>query len=525
MKLMKVNKISCLLISLMTIIVSCSKSSCEEIRNENYTQEEDLEKFAEVLSRAVNHEAGLREFIKQEALLEFDNDNDLLVHYVFDKQVGESTFGEILGKYDIEGLLNGILERVPLLTILVPDWSWISDDCFSVYEWDTSTSDVRVNFQSSSNLNNLYYEGELETVMPSGYFPSFPVLVVKVNERMEVRRIATKGGIAFEYEFADPAFDGMTKTRGQTIYHDYDVDTDYIEPDNYVFIQSLEQRLIQGYQTLWNNQYVSQREYLYYGMTNPTDTGRLNIRYKESIAALRFEQDMVSGLFDDTQKIQGTQQDVNDSDYNLGNGSGLSNSDIINLSWSEGKIELCIVVLTGGEEAEIRMKSLSLKDAFYVKQVHQEIHLNWLRAVKSRTYYFTAEDLVPKWFSLQQDARILFNWDGGKSIPIYYKLKFYEKDRGVQNNRVFTHSWTHALNITANYENGEPEIYKTGAGYTGTYSRQRSTSYSYSDENDDLGMVTIHYTDPIVKSVSGNKAEIKVYSTGSIAVMIVPVYE
>ncbi len=101
------------------------------------------EEFAKILSKAIYEEKDLRNFIKEESLKEFDKDYDVFYPWVQNHIVnGTETFREVLSKYDEAGMLSDIEEELPLLTILVPDWSWVTD--FSACSWDTESQDISV---------------------------------------------------------------------------------------------------------------------------------------------------------------------------------------------------------------------------------------------------------------------------------------------------------------------------------------------------------------------------------------------
>ena len=53
------------------------------------------EKFASILSKAVYQHKSLRDFLKTEALEQFDENYDVLYALVRDKQIGKQTFREI----------------------------------------------------------------------------------------------------------------------------------------------------------------------------------------------------------------------------------------------------------------------------------------------------------------------------------------------------------------------------------------------------------------------------------------------
>lgn len=85
------------------------------------------EQFAVILSRAVYENEDLRDFLKEEALKLYDNDQDVFYPLLKNKMInGSDSFRDILARYDEDGQLARIERDHPLLTILVPDWSWIS---------------------------------------------------------------------------------------------------------------------------------------------------------------------------------------------------------------------------------------------------------------------------------------------------------------------------------------------------------------------------------------------------------------
>lgn len=64
------------------------------ILNDN---ERSLSDFAVILSKAINQEPELREFIRNEALKQFDKDHDVFYPFVKDAMVaGDKTFRDIL---------------------------------------------------------------------------------------------------------------------------------------------------------------------------------------------------------------------------------------------------------------------------------------------------------------------------------------------------------------------------------------------------------------------------------------------
>lgn len=125
------------------ILLSCQKEATNQLIPKITSNEEAFAEFSKILSKAVFNEPTLREFLKQESLKRYDNDYDVFCPWAFDKQVKDNSFRNILKRYDEENRLDAILNVVPKLTILVPDWSWVNSNCFSVSQ-DENKSKIHV---------------------------------------------------------------------------------------------------------------------------------------------------------------------------------------------------------------------------------------------------------------------------------------------------------------------------------------------------------------------------------------------
>lgn len=116
---------------LLTLFLSCTKN--ENLLEKPQEVSTSLERFSILLSKAVYSEPSLRNFIKDEALKRKDYDFDVFYPLIKNEVIdGERTFQEILEEYDTSNILPLVEMEHPLLTIFVPDWSWVNDDCFSV---------------------------------------------------------------------------------------------------------------------------------------------------------------------------------------------------------------------------------------------------------------------------------------------------------------------------------------------------------------------------------------------------------
>ena len=175
--------------------------------------------FAKILSKAVYNDISVREFIKSEAIKQFDNDYDILYAFAKDKEVAPGyTFRDALLNYcKDENELISIEQSLPLLNILVPDLTFISS--FKADNWDLSDEEVPVSYDKDHNSGVLFVNGDSITYLEPNEIPDFPILVVKNNERM-IASATTRadGTTSYSYEFFDDAFNGSLRNNTRAEY-------------------------------------------------------------------------------------------------------------------------------------------------------------------------------------------------------------------------------------------------------------------------------------------------------------------
>ncbi|MBD2756986.1 hypothetical protein [Spirosoma validum] len=144
--------------------------------------------FSKTLAKALV-DKDLRDFLRKEALKQFDNDYDVFFHALKGKKVKEGvTFSDLLATYhssrqEFESVVNSL----PKLTILVPDFI-----VTSAKRWDTeklipqvavATTELE---QKRVNYIQVYNAEGQESRIDPVKFPDNLVLVVKDNERIGV---------------------------------------------------------------------------------------------------------------------------------------------------------------------------------------------------------------------------------------------------------------------------------------------------------------------------------------------------
>ena len=516
---------------IMMMTYSCSKemSTTNEIRSNS--EDSTLEAFSILLSRAIYAEPDLRYFMKKEALQKKDYDYDVFYPYVKDEIVGDNrTFEEILMQYDSEDILSSVTREHPLLTVLIPDWSWVNADCFSAERWDCSLPDVGVSYLSDSEEHQIYWNGEYAFSMRNGEFSSAPILIVKDNDRLVVdSQTKTPGMIV--YSFFSDDFTDLSKANTKETKADHSTYTIYDLPysvaDSRVSLGLLTNRTASAYNVCNANPNVYQRDYIYYGMTSSTDTCYVNRNYYETLYKFKRSPDR-EGLWDDPEG-SATGHDFKTKEYyyqaNIwGNATKLTEAQIKAKSWGEGAAEIMIRVYAGSDLIKKNV-SVSFADAFYVKKVELRENYNSLGALKSRTYYLGVgagnydEWLEPKWINTNLQ---LFYWDLSQ-FPTRYIVEFEEYDQSTKTIVTNQTTNTYAGNVSVSYAFNTS--LKIGAGFTYTYSESETYSYETTQTSDDLGNFVVQYTDKIILIQNAAWANLKTYTTGSVDAQIITIFE
>ena len=512
-------------------MVSCVKDSFSGLCQDSDYVYEDTEQamidFSVILSKAVYNEPELRSFLKEEALKSFDRDYDVFYPWTKHSEVRDGlTFEDILKMYDTDNSLHLIENKVPLLNILVPDWSWISSDCFSVKTWNTEIKEVGVGYRSQQPVNDIYANGELLVSVPAGAFPDFPVLIIKENERMKVSSNYTKG-LPSQYEFIDPYFDGSNKstTKGDGVVTEI-YDYQYTEAGDVVPTNSLRGRLGTVYGETNGIMNFPQRDHIYYNMNAQRDTGVVDYDYLEKIMKLRFTTPNISAIFDDPVNPGSTGNDCKLLDHwlnkentgNKVNKTWYTYEQLALMDWGEGAIELKFDVYANSQTSSYP-KTLTFEDIFFVKRVYQIREENWLGATMYRHYFVEKKDLQPKWMNIDID---LFTWDLSE-YPTSYQIVIREYDKGNTREITQQKTFSYATNfkVTANVS---PEIVKVGWEFGATNTMNQTITYneSYNEEDDELASFWIQYADKFILSVDDTYATLRKYSLGDIELIIMP---
>jgi hypothetical protein len=501
----------------------------KDVRLSNEKKHEIKSEFAKILAKAIKENVELRQFIKEEAKKEFDNDADILYHLVKNNSVtADKTFRDILlestGNKD---LFYKVEEHLPLLNIFIPSLP----DGFSMLSWDPQTEIPYVSTATAVNNKIEYILGDGTSIY--GKFeeiPNFPVLVVKENERVVVNNgdqslRSSHAGRTFStdqltFRFIDEDFDGSKpKSESELNYRSQIANPDKnilsiaaSEPFgfNLTPIQWLQGgynvavmgRPSANYVVALSNQNKGitpwQRDFIYYGLTNEKPTGQLNTNLQETLVWMKFIDGAAA-----YRKIADQQGDPT---------MPASLTYYETPAWSEGNFEFKVTVLcnsTVGFGSTIeKFFTVAPQDLFDVtyktsgSPFYQEID-----RIEAKEY---RPDLP------------LVNWNLGQ-LSYGMKLSFEEVDLS----ETVTKQTSQTSQFAGNFSPGG--LIKQGLGFGGTATFTNSQTYTVVTNlaSDQLGDVTMLFSDPVTISGSfwpTDKFAIynAGYTTGLLTVSVVP---
>lgn len=520
------------LLSLFTVIsvilLGCSKNEIAanlegNIDEQTLSEVEAYNEFASILSKAASNEAELRSFLKKEALKQFDKDYDVFYPWLRDCTVdGNYSFEQVLKKYDDKGLLESITETIPKLTILIPDWEWL--DAFSILNWDTDNSDIAVGFASENSSIKIFEKGKNVGNIEQNQIPSFPILLIKENERMKETKAPTRSSNGI-FDFADNEFNNSNPITTRISWKDGYSDLIYnlTEPDNNVTPTELDPAVLKAFEEFGDEDYFYQRDYIYYGMTKQIDSGKFNPKYKEYLYKIKFSDALNDGLYESG--------DGSFPDEYENKGSEKSAEELRKLDFRiDGNLDLRFNVLVGDKSGSLSCytfaKSINMKDLFDYDRVHINTrHKTWVVWRKKYVYNIDKQCLKPKWYIIDKPLPIPTGdcWNlASKSNNI--KINVEEFDSGNETEKTLSSTFTIAQNTTSETTTSGYNISsKFGYGINSSSQSKYEIKVKSTDKTDDFADAIINYLDTIVKKKNDDGTyEINIYSTGTLDMMIFP---
>lgn len=472
--------------------------------------------FAIILSKAVSDSRDLREFIKTEACLQVNKDYEVFYPWVKNKTVSAgNTFREILLPYcETEAQLLRIEHSLPLLTILIPDLSWISEGFSNPETWDVFDNEVLVTYRDDNDNREFILDGQTAFCINDNEIVDGVFLVVKNNERITVNS-QTKVGDSLDYCFVSDVFNNIEpETRaGSWVYtYEYPQVSDYSYFVSTEDLQQYSPLSIQAYNISNSNPEALQRDYCYYGMTPSGTSGKLNTRVKEGLYRFRFiTVDRFQEECDDFNTAKSDPMFSNSITYKKTDG-GIGKS-LFGLM-TDGSLEIyvgyCYGHINSGETVLSKSFGIKAKDVLQVSMVKKGFQHKTLVNKRHYSYQVT---FVPKWYYPEEPVEF-FNWDLF-SLSTVLSLHFWEKDSNGTTS--ITDDKTITWDFSGNFdrERGDTKKNKFGLKLDYKSSRNYKVSWTYTEKDDDLGWATVGYSDNIIDGTASGGYTLYPYTTGN----------
>ena len=225
----------------------------------------NMERFAEILSKAVAQSRDLRVFFKNEAQEKIDNDYNVFYPISKRKAVGGETMEQMLAKYADESELAEIQATLPLLNVHLPELAGST-----VADLDPDDEELPVLYN-----NVMYYDGEAIDTLAADEVPGFNILVVtestSIRKRSGLSKSASDLALDDEYEYVDVAFNPkQTGIHTLSKFQEYDVDN-YLDYGTQIEARYIDPALIDAFNRCKGN-LMGTRCFMYYNITDLNQT-------------------------------------------------------------------------------------------------------------------------------------------------------------------------------------------------------------------------------------------------------------
>ncbi|MCH7409124.1 hypothetical protein MM239_06945 [Belliella sp. DSM 111904] len=511
----------CLLLSFLSI--SCSEDMILErnstSRSENAVlKEENLVKFAIILSKAVHQRMDLRDFLKEEALKQFDRNYDVLYYLVKDEVIGDESFRDILISYSSTQELESIERSIPLLNIYLSKIEF-----FDVLpeNLDTNDADVPV-IVSKSSENVLFYNGNEELTFDKGEVPDFHVFVVNENTRVTLpensHMLRGRKGL----NFRSPIYDGINPNSvGQV--------------ETAIGIENVDFKSLEAFKHFYKddesiNRKGFQRDYIYYGITPEKRQGSLNLGVTEYIQFLEIDPVVYYDISNQRNaEIYNGDPFVNNTVAVRKSRKGFSEAELVNKMWSKGAYNFRFEVFTTEGSPLIVYAPLRPEEIWDFNIDHTYRNSTWLRKGK-HTYKIDPSKFTSKKVFLPHPVTI-GKWDIRNESIIRY-IKVYEEDQGLEvlekdvNEMFFVHksNFIGSSKISLGLKNEVNEEVGVFGVVNSPMTKSKFIEHQIyrSSESDYLGHVKMSFYDPVIDAVdvSNNSVDVFTYNTGVVKIGI-----
>lgn len=498
-------KVLFITINLVILAVSCQTDEPSIISRVTTSIDKPKHEFGKSLSIALTRDPIIRGFLKKEAIRMFDGDFDILYSLVKDQRLGTGkTFEETLAPH-FGGIdrLRMIERESPLLTIFIPT---LPENSFSAEKWDSESQVpfVAIRLSTTNDVPIISPEGE-EYVLDSELIPSYPVIVIKENERVmysgqpgyeqmkSSRELRNSDGLNFK--FVDDLYDTELQAEKST--------------NNLrdVLDSQIDQKLHDAF-SIYSSVDGWHRDYIYYNISSTNPSGPFRYDFLETIRYFN--------IVGDARAVYNTMADQT-GDPRIKEGKN-------NSGWTEGAFEIRAHVLVQsriGTGPNISNAALVSGGNLFAVTYNVEKRGVW----PFRYDYYTIRTVTSK---PQNTNLSIVNWDLNRYATAF-RVDIEESD----NTEIVTSSSTETTEFATNFEFnvGFGTDVKIGQKFGASQKETRSSTVTRQATllSDRLGEFIVNFEDKIITQEyvlpyqnPDSYARIRDYSNGTITINVEP---
>lgn len=495
-------RLSLVLFVLPICFLSCQEDFLKEQANEHVIIPDDLvdnnlqlkSEFAKALAIVLDEHQEARSFIKNEALKKFDHDYDVLYDLIKDEKLNCGlTLEEMLSKHMSAEKLTQVKEQIPTLTIFVPE---LPENSFSAEIWETDNDAPFVGVRVRYDNNVPMYDAMgNKTILPADRIPTYPVLIIKENERVVASNEASSLGIMSrsiggqKFAFIDSVFDNVSQriyqgtlvTTTDNITGVYEKTTTDSRGNVHKTVVPESLRKILDAYDVYNGRNGWQRDYIYYNLTPTRTQGPFHYNIKECIMAF----EMVGNADACLAKISDQDGDPRRNGNNI-YGSRRGGGTY----WTDGEFEFKVKVYVGNKNSF----GTELISYFRVNPTHL-FALKYIRdRNNSQNMEITGVNNIRAYL---ETPLPLFEWDL-ETYSANVKIAIEEVDATEVVKQAIETTSEFATNFSFSSTFGAKV--KTGLQFGASNKETRKTTYECSTTygNDELGETIINFADDVI---------------------------
>ena len=466
----------------------------------------NMERFAEILSKAVAQSRDLRVFFKNEAQKKIDNDYNVFYPISKRKAVGGETMEQMLAKYANESELAEIQATVPLLNVHLPELAGST-----VADLDTDDEELPVLYN-----NVMYYDGEPIDTLAADEVPGFNILVVtestSIRKKSGLSKSASDLSIDDEYEYVSASCKPEPKSLSKVAEYE---NAGAMYYNNGLFPKSkLCYELQNAYDIAKSNKFAV-RTAMYYNWKSLNDKKTdVNLNIHERIFRIKLDSRFLERYYDELTCKNGESK-MFDNSTSKKKGE-MERTEVINNLVNGRMFEFKFVIVTpNGNTGTQYPKTMTIlvkaQDLFDFKVNTDKRHKTKFRHSKY-TYTFVKGGTKSKWVYLNKYSSDIDRWQIEKGMYQKY-ISVYLCDPKAGSTKTISQSLTSGRSIgwsiQANLSAKVSEMLSWGisGSLNGTKTTSVTNNVSYSTTFNDrlLGSFTVDFfTDPIIQSISSN---------------------